>query len=245
MSHPDRVIVELLVAAPIETVWKALKDPKEVCRWFGWEYSDLVADTEAMWSRVTVDEERHIIHAGGVPDRFEAQAFGQHTLVRVIRSAPVTHPGWQGIYDDVFEGWQTFFNQLKFALERHPGEERRTLYFNGRAKTAGTPTPLDALGLSSLWVVPVNQRYSVKTVTGDQLEGTVFFRSANQVGMTVDAFGDGLLIASTRPKTEKSLHGGGSILITTYGLADAKLGDLRERWSEWWTKTYEVIAIQP
>jgi hypothetical protein len=32
MSEPSRVIVEILVAAPIETVWKTLREPAQICR---------------------------------------------------------------------------------------------------------------------------------------------------------------------------------------------------------------------
>jgi len=241
----DRVLVEILVAAPVDTVWKALKEPAEVCKWFGWDYPSLVSDIDMMWGNIKVDEKRRALYDDNQPDRFEVEPFGDQTIVRVIRSAPATDSSWHGIYDDVFEGWTTFMQQLKFALERHAGEKRATLFLNGRAKEAGVPHPIDALGLSSLWVVPVGERYNVKSKAGDTLSGTVYYRSANQIGLTVDSMGDGLLIASVRPKTEKSLHGGGSLLLTTYRQDDATLQRLRERWSQWWKDTYEVIEIQP
>ena len=243
---PDRVIVEILVAAPIETVWKALKEPSEVARWFGWDYPNLVPDIEMMWANNKADESGRVLYSEGMPDRFTVEDLGSHTIVRVIRSAPVADDAaWKGIYDDTFEGWLTFFYQLKFALERHRGENRRTLFLNGRAKAPGTPHPVDALGVARLWVVPTGERYNLDVVTGDRLEGTILYRSANQVGLTVDGFGDGLIIASIRPKTAKSPHGGGSVLITTYGLTDTALQEMRERWSRWWTATYEVIEIHP
>jgi hypothetical protein len=119
------------------------------------------------------------------------------------------------------------------------------VFLNGRAKAAGTSNPVDALGLAPLWVVPVGQRYEVTTAVGDRLAGRVWYRSANQLGVTVDSFGDGLLIANLRPKTDKSAHGGGTLNLTTYGLDDAAFQALRERWARWWTGTYEVIEIQP
>ena len=241
----DRVLVEILVAAPIDVVWKALREPAEVAKWFGWDYPNLVPDIDMMWGNIKVDEKNRRLYDDDQPDRFEVEPVGDQTIVRVIRSAPATDASWRGIYDDVFEGWMTFMNQLKFALENHAGEKRATLFLNGRAKEAGVPHPIDALGLSSLWVVPVGDRYNVKTKAGDTLSGTVYYRSANQIGLTVDSFGEGLLIASVRPKTEKSHHGGGSILLTTYGQSEAALKALRERWSQWWKDTYEVIEIQP
>jgi uncharacterized protein YndB with AHSA1/START domain len=241
----DRVIVEILVAAPIETVWKAVKDPVEAQRWFGWDYPNLATDLVEMWKDAHTDEAKRVIWSDNMPDRFTFEELGAHTIVRIVRSAPAEDSSWTGIYDDMIEGWLTFMQQLKFALERHPADKRRTLFLNGRAKSAGTPHPVDALGLSSVWVVPNGDRYELTAATGDRLSGTVFYRAPHQMGVTVDGFGDGLIIVQVRPKTEKSAHGGGSIIATTYGMSDADFARLRERWSEWWTKTYEVIEIQP
>ena len=241
----DRVIVEILVAAPIETVWKAIKDPVEARRWFGWDYPNLASDIEGMWSGNRVDEKTHELWADPMPDRFKLEALGTQTIVRIIRSAPADDASWRGIYDDLAEGWLTFMQQLKFALERHPAADRRTLFLNGRATKAGTPNPVEALGLAPLWVVPIGERYDVTTAAGDRLNGAIWYRSANQLGLTVDGFGDGLLIANIRPKTAKSAHGGGSLTLTTYGMDDSAFRQLRDRWSAWWTKTYEVIEIQP
>lgn len=244
---PDRVLVEILVAAPIETVWKALREPAEFCRWFGWNYPRLAEDVDMMFFQNTqADEATHTIRdTGGMPDRFALEAQGAQTIVRVIRSAPVTDETWQGIYSDVNEGWLTFFEQLKFVLERHPGAERRTVYLNGRAKSAGTPQPAQALGLGALAVVPVGERYAIESATGERLEGTVWYRSSYQLGLTVDGYGDGLLILNARPRTAKSHHGGGSVIVTTYGLDDAAFGRLADRWKTWWAATYEVIETQP
>jgi uncharacterized protein YndB with AHSA1/START domain len=242
----DRVIVEILVAAPIEKVWTAVKDPVEAQRWFGWDYPTLAADLVQMWKDSHTDEVKREIWADTMPDRFTFEAVGEtHTVVRIVRAAPATDSSWTGIYDDMIEGWTTFMQQLKFALERHPAENRRTIFLNGRAKTAGTPHPIEALGLAPVWVVPNGERYEVSAATGDRLSGTVFYRAPHQMGLTVDGFGDGLLIVQVRPKTAKSAHGGGSVIVTTYGTSDADFAQLRDRWSRWWTDTYEVIEIQP
>jgi hypothetical protein len=241
----DRVIVEILVAAPIETVWKAVLDPVEAQRWFGWDYPNLAADLVEMWKDSRSDETKREIWSDNMPDRFTFEDLGTHTVVRLVRSAPAGDASWTGVYDDMIEGWLTFMQQLKLALERHPADNRRTIFLNGRAKTAGTPHPVDALGLAPLWVVPNGERYDVAAATGDRLTGTVWYRGPHQMGLTVDGFGDGLIIVQVRPKTAKSAHGGGTIIATTYGMSDADFAQLRERWSRWWTDTYEVIEIQP
>ena len=247
MSKSDRVLVEILVAAPIDDVWRALRDPVEIRRWFGWDYPGLVEEVDFIFVKgFTADAATHTLSAAGISDRYTLEAAGPgHTVVRVIRSAPVTDSSWTNIYDDMVEGWLTFTQQLRFVLERHPGANRRTLYLNGRAATAGTRLPADALGLDALLVVPVGQRYSATTAHGERLDGELWFRAPYQVGLSVDAYGDGLVIVGTRPTTSKSPHGGGSVIVSAYGLTDSAFRDLSERWTRWWRATYETIEIQP
>lgn len=45
MKPSDRVIVDILVVAPIDVVWRALREPAEINRWFGWDYPQLAEET--------------------------------------------------------------------------------------------------------------------------------------------------------------------------------------------------------
>ncbi len=252
MGEPDRVLVEILVAAAIDDIWRSLRDPVEIRRWFGWDYAGLaeevqmVADAVAGAEGADASGSERTLRVTGMADRFVLQSVGERrTIVRIIRSAPVTDASWTGIYDDTVEGWLMFAQQLRFMLERHPGADRRTLFLNGRSPAAGTSLPLEALGLIRVAAVPVGARYSVAVAPGDSLAGTVWHRSANQLGLTVDGYGDGLIVVNTRPTTEKSLHGGGTVLITTYGFDDQAYARLRERWSTWWRGRYDTIEVQP
>ena len=58
----------------------------------------------------------------------------------------------------------------------------------------------------------------------------MLYRGAYQLGLTVDGYGDGLLIVCARPRTAKSHHGGGNVVVTTYGLDDAAFGSVQDRW---------------
>jgi uncharacterized protein YndB with AHSA1/START domain len=252
MGEPDRVLVEILVAAHIDTVWRALRDPVEIKRWFGWDYAGLaeevqmVADAVAGAAGADASGPERTLRVTGMADRFSLQKVDDgHTVVRIIRSAPVTDASWTGIYDDTVEGWLMFAQQLRFMLERHPGADRRTLFLNGRTQAPGTPLPLEALGLIGVASVPIGARYSANVGPGDTLAGIVWHRAANQLGLTVDGYGDGLIIVNTRPTTDTSPYGGGTILITTYGIDDRTYARLRDRWSAWWRERYETIEVQP
>lgn len=248
----DRVLVEVLVAAPIDTVFKALRERDQIRRWFGWEYAGF--EDELTWivssgQIVKEAEVGRIIEIPGMNDRFVLEPLGEdRTVLRVIRSAPAAGPdgkGWAGIYDDTIEGWTEFVQALRLMLERHPGEDRRTLYLSGRSRTAETPQPPESLGLEVIAQVPVGARYNVTLATGESISGDVWYRSENQVGLTVDSYGNGLLVVARRPTTAKSPHGGGHALISLYGMTDAALADVRAKWTAWLQANYEVIEIQP
>jgi quercetin dioxygenase-like cupin family protein len=231
VTNPDRVVVEILVAAPIESVWKALREPAEICRWFAWNAPKLAEEVEMMFVQgVKANEAEHVLYADGLPDRFKLEACGAHTIVRVIRSAPVTDASWQGIYDESTEGWLTFLHQLRFALEASSGADRRTLFFNGRARAAGTRFPADAGSRAARGGAgrPALHRDD-RDRRRDQ--GTIWHRGPYQLGLTADVLGDGLIVVNDRPRTAKSHHGGGTVCITTYGVADAAFVRLRDRWT--------------
>ncbi len=136
MPAPDRAVaVETTISAPYATVWNALRDPAEIRRWHGWDYDEdggLDGEIEIIYvDDVEIDEAAGTI---GIADgsRFEVEARGPNeTVVRVTMPAPAGGASWDEFYDDLREGWTTFVEQLRFALEAHPGEERRTLKLDG------------------------------------------------------------------------------------------------------------------
>ena len=44
-----RVVVDVTIAAPIERVWQALRDPALLAQWFGWDYDKLAAEIEMIF----------------------------------------------------------------------------------------------------------------------------------------------------------------------------------------------------
>jgi uncharacterized protein YndB with AHSA1/START domain len=118
----DPVIVEVAIAAPVETVWRALREPAEIKRWLGWDYEGLDEEIRYIFvEHSTADDEAHVLD-GGPGGTIALEERGDGTVVRVTR--PTSEAG----YDEVDEGWLTFIQQLRFYLERHPGQKRRTLH---------------------------------------------------------------------------------------------------------------------
>ena len=161
----DPVVVEVAVRAPVEVVWQALRDSAEIRRWFGWDYDGIAEEIDQIFLSdvVTESKDEGWMDTGG-GGRFELEARGDETVIRITRPAP--EGGWDGVYDDVNEGWLAFMQQLRFLLERHAGEDRR-------AFSARHPRPAEALGL---------------------VDGEIWYRSPHQTGIVFDD-GAGLLIA--------------------------------------------------
>ncbi len=229
---PEPVVIEITLPAPVREVWQAFRDPALIRRWFGWDYDGLEDEIRMIFVDGTVASEAdRTLHIGG--HLFVLDDQGPQTVVRVTRAAPVDpNDGmdWDAFHDDVDEGWLSFLQQLRFVLARHPDEVRTTIYRNG--ETLGSP-PLPAAELLGLDGVGDAGRYTVITAVGDVLSGEVWFRSERQLGLTVDEWGDGLLLVAQSPSLRPP-HGAASVFLCTYGLEPAALADLESRWSAWW-----------
>jgi hypothetical protein len=233
-AGPEAVEVEVAVAAPAGMVWSMLRDPKQIRRWHGWEYEGLDEEIRQIFiDAPRVSDADLILDTGD--GRFELEEHGEQTVVRVVRSAPAGAASWEGAYDAINEGWLTFVEQLRFALERQPGRDRNTVYLAGEARDAGAGSLFDRLGLDAVEGLAVGERYHAAVATGDSLTGTVWQR---QLGLTVDRWGEGLLMLSAGGQADPGQGASGAIL-SAFGLDDQSCEALAERWSRWWGEHYE------
>ena len=158
------IVAELTLPAGPDVVWRHLREPALIKRWFGWDYDGLDGEIDVIFVEGAVADEEARTLTFGYGDRFELDG---STLC-------VFHEGPEEGFDDIGEGWISFVQQLRFALARHPGEERATHYLS-----ADEPKPviaaLEAMG------------------------GEVWFRSEHQIGVVVAGLSDGLLVAMEKP----------------------------------------------
>ena len=222
-SKPS-VLVEVTISAPVDTVWKAVRDPEQISQWFGWD-ADTLDDEIAMifGNPDVVDEAGHTLRFGeweGIADGFELVEVDGKTVLRVVRFGALP-TDWDEVYSDVREGWVTFVHQLRLWIERHRGETRRTVYFSG--PTEGSL--IEALGLAE-------PGGSLELPSG-AVEADPWHRSGFQRGLRVPAWGDGMLVAMDMPAdAERSQRG--SLVLTTFGMNDAEAEAFSEQWTQWW-----------
>lgn len=237
----DRVLVEVTIAAPAGEVWDAIRDPDKIMNWFGWDADTLKDEVDFIFAKYgRPDEAARILWFEGTRDRFEVEARGEGSVLRVVRAAPAGE-SWDGIYEDMTEGWISFVEQLRLAIEKHGLGPRRTIYLSGSAKPGGSG-PIAALGLADLRARKDGEAYVADLPTGEHVEGKIWHRTPWQVGLTVPGWGDGLLIPMDMPATESSPHGRGSVILTTYGLSDGEFDALQARWSAWWDERFEAAS---
>jgi uncharacterized protein YndB with AHSA1/START domain len=225
----ERPQIVVTVAAPVEAVWDAMRDKEKIRHWHGWEYEggleeeiDLIYFTE-----VTAEAGDRILTLGN-GDRFVVEPVEGGSRVTLTRAAYGDNPDWDAYYDDVTEGWITFLHQLRFAMEHHPGDVRRTLFYSG----TGALSPIAELGIAPQ---PAGTSYDLDLI-GEHAKGQVWFTSEHQVGLTVDGWGNGLLVLSHVPPSEKKPDGASMAVLSLYGSSDREAVD--QRWKAWWEARY-------
>jgi uncharacterized protein YndB with AHSA1/START domain len=213
MSDQRPFRVELVVEAPREEVWRALTEPERVARWFGWDYDGLVSEIEYIFVDHARREPPALIELDDGQDNqtIELIEEGPRTRVICFRPGPLDGADWDELYEDVREGWIAFFAQLRHSVERHPGEDRRTIRLTGDAIPA-----------------------EVVEALGREVSGPVWHEGRFQ--HAVAAGGDGDLLVGVHPKLpiDSRERGPVAVTITSYGLGDEAFAAAGERWQSWW-----------
>jgi hypothetical protein len=231
----DRVLVELTIAAPADTVWQALREPARIATWFGWDADTLPAEIDEIFLQYArASDAERVLRFDGMDDRIEVLPGPQGTLLRLVRAAPAGDD-WDDVYEDMTEGWISFFHQLRLALERHPTDRRRTLYFSGAARQPGL-APTAALGLPSPREAQAQGALVASTAPAAPAM-QAWHRSSHQLGLLVPEWGQGLLVVLDKPASA-TFAGGGSITLTTYGLDEARFTALESAWQGWWAERF-------
>ena len=149
----------------------------------------------------------------GGSDRFELRETADGTVVRLTRpQREDVAAEWVEFYDDISEGWTSFLHQLKFSLEQHPGQPRRTVFLSA----SGAP------------------RSTADGGTG--ASPGVLHRPAPARGRAGEV-GPGLAVVGETP-ARPGKEVGAMLIVTTYGQDDAQFDREVEAWSAWWREAF-------
>ena len=221
MSMEQGFRIEVVIHAPRDLVWRALTDPEEIVRWFGWDYEGIEPEIRQIFvDEVTTTPPERLAMAW--EQTIELIADGDRTILRIVKPGPLAEASWDDLYDEMVRGWHGFFLQFKHYLERHPGEARRTLWFDGTALPSAVLAALDAEAPGVDWLHIRHQRVAA-----------------------VDAYGGGLLAVLSAPPLDSDTPGTVQITMTTHGLDDKQFAALREHWAERWEALAPGGSVTP
>lgn len=237
MTTFSRALIEVTIAAPADEVWRSLRDRERIAQWFGWEYDSLAAEIDYIFFAHATGDDAARTLSFGQGDRIEVEPSGAGCVLRIVRPAPTADHDWDDIFEDVTQGWIAFLLQLRFAVERHAGHARRTLFLSGRPHGANRLLAARALGLPATGAP--GTAYAITAPTGDALAGRIWHRGRHQLAVTVDGVGDGLIIAMDRAPDAKYPHGHSQLILTTYGLPGPVFDELAARWRTWWSERFD------
>jgi hypothetical protein len=201
--------VEVVIRTPYIEVWRALTEPAQVRRWFGWDHAGLDDEVELMFVANAREEPpgRILMFEGEDQSAIEVEADGAHTIVRAVYPASLEDVEPGDAYDQIEEGWRAFLLQLRDYLERHPGKRRRTIRVTSEAK-------------------PI----AVLAAVAGEVEGQSRRASPHLSVTTTDSYGRGLVVVDSSEPLDSAGTGRVNVTITTHGLDDEGFGRLRQRW---------------
>ena len=231
--------LSVVINADAPQVWTMLREPSKVAQWHGWQAEDLESEIKEIYFSSDVQEAPDhtslTVHGG---DTFELHPEAGGTRVSVTRAAVDHDSEWAAWDEDITQGWLTFLQQLRFALERHPHGKRHTLFLH---LTEGKASAIAKLGLSDL--PAPGEPYQLTLGTGEDISGKVWYRTSHQVGLTVHSYaehGEGLLVVADHPAIKDvRAEGDGSLVIaSTYDLGAGAFDAIRQSWDSWRSENY-------
>ncbi|MFN0072458.1 MAG: hypothetical protein ACKVVP_13320 [Chloroflexota bacterium] len=234
MESTQRLLCEITIDASPDVVWTALRDPAQIQEWFGWQYDGLSDEIQGIFfSDVAADGEHALRWPHG--DVIALQRNGNRTVVQTFRPT-ADSDSMREQAADIDEGWLAFVEQLRFWLNRHRDEQRATVFLSGAAREPNASVA-EALGLAV--ASATNSRYEAVLNSGEVLSGEVWARHGNVTCLTVDSYGDGLIVLVNHDSQRHPPHGGGMVTLTTFGLSPERFEEIRASWASTWASKYE------
>lgn len=144
------VEAKLEIDAPVDAVWKALTDARELTRWFPLNARVRPGEGGSIWiswgqpfegeSAITIWEPNSHLKTGwpftatGEGDKrtlvvdYHLESVGGKTILRLVHSGFGVGGAWDAEYDGVTRGWAFELGGLRHYLEHHRGQDRRAIW---------------------------------------------------------------------------------------------------------------------
>jgi uncharacterized protein YndB with AHSA1/START domain len=239
------------IDATLEEVWQALTTGEGIARWFA-PYASVTPgeggsvsvgwDPKEMWETpITVWEPpRRMQTASEMPTKdgrtvrlsvdYYVDVQGGRVRVRLVHSGFDDSDSWDNYIDGLDAGWTYFLFNLKHALERHRGVERRQLSARFRT-TARDGEDHPVFGAKGLRLRPAVSRLRpgdacTFSLGGVDADATVAVRRAPRtIAFVVPAWNDALLFVEREGMKETHQLG---IWLSLYGVPETAAAPLQQ-----------------
>ncbi len=237
---------KIVIAAPVEEVWKALTDAEELVRWFpleakvtpGPDGSILMRwDEKSEFERGRIqiwEPNRHLrtMDEGGtwvgIAIDYYLEGRGGSTVLRVLSSG-FAGENWEETLDSFGLGWDFELRGLRHYLERHRGQTRLVgrahARFTDEGKTWERLTGPGGLFGSEGWTARVpGAEVRAEGPGGEILKGEAqLWQPPKQLAATIENWNDSWF--------RLQLYGGtATVWLATWGLPDTSVRALEEGW---------------
>lgn len=222
------VVKEVTIQAPVEAVWKALTDARELTQWFPLNARVTPGVGGSIWISWGDGAEGEAPITGWEPNRhfqwtesrgpvkiaidFHLETRGGATVVRLVQSGFGDGPEWDDEFHMVEGGWSYFMAHLQWYLERHRDVRR------------------DVIGLRDQVALTREEAFTRLLSLTDQLVTTpVVQRPATcQAAFVIPSLNDAILFIEIEPGAEKVRAG---FWLSTYGFSPDAFESLRARFT--------------
>jgi len=255
-GQSDRVIdLSIDIDATLEEVWQALTTGEGIARWFA-PYAEVTPgeggsvsvgwDPKEMWAQpITVWEPmRRMQTASEMPSAdgrmvrlavdYYLEVQGGRVRVRLVHSGFDDSESWDGYIDGLDAGWTFFLFNLKHALERHRGIDRRQL--SARFRTTARPgEDHPVFGANGLRVQPAVGELRPGdacrlSLGGVEVDATVAVRhQPRTIAFVVPAWNDALLFVEREGMKETHQLG---VWLSLYAVPEATAAPLGQGLAE-------------
>jgi len=242
---------QIEIAAPIESVWKALTDGEELSRWF-----PLTAQVEPgkggkislswgpewegtapidVWEPKQRLRWTQIVSGQPVAIEFTLESRGGKTLVRIMQSSFATGADWENEYFASTDyGWGFMLVNLRHYLENHAGEPRAVAWPRLEVEMTretvyeklAAPGGIFTEGAKAL---RAGERYSLRTARSETWTGRVdFLLPLRGFCVSVEPLNDALAWLTIEGSGGKH---DAQIWFSTYGLSEARVREIERKWA--------------
>lgn len=250
VTHPRSVEREISIDAPVDVVWRALTDARELMRWFplnatvtpGVGGSIMTRWDEAHENddgRIEIWEpEHHLRTVGqggswvGIATDYYLQGKAGRTVLRVVSSGFGEGEDWDDLLNSFGGGWDFELRGLRFYLERHRGTDRvvawaRVPYTCGHLEAwTRVLGPGGWFGAEGLDRVAAGGRCDVRVATGEAIEGIVQLNQPpHQLSVITDSWNGAVLRVLLFGKEVW-------LWLATYGVATNEVRAIQTRWRD-------------